>query len=894
MEVRRNTRTSAPAGRPVFAQASGQIDTRQLQQGIVSLAEGIDTGRREHQQFELQKRLLEESNKIQAEFEERARDPEMDPFTFSQSVDAEYTDRANAVVDEYRGLGYDNDLVSDFMLGMGRVRNGVTDRATTVQTQALASRAVSEVGQLADEGSRQIVSNVDTYEETLAFVTDTIKLNPHLGDSEKLAAVDAAKERFRQAGGEVFAKTRPEDVFAQLDPAGAFRSARAVAATSAVGGTVAAEGDRKEVADVLAKGGLPSHVVAGFLGNFDVEGGYGDALGDGGTASGIAQWRHERRENFKKQFGKEPHQATKAEQAEFVLWEMNNPGAAGMTAKQRDAILGATNAQEAAELIDKHYERSSGAHRSKRVEAAAKYITTDLAGARERLPAAGDVVAVDLPPSNVTPGYNAREANATTGSDSEPPTPAAELHPVLRDLTGEERMRVLGMADNELRQQTANAKAEMDLRLQNIEAQIESDGGRVTLPFPTLEELTPLYGDIAAGQILAKVETLQQRAIFMQDWETSSVASIDAEIEKLKPSQDDPALAVKQKIYEQAKQVREDLIKKRLEDPAAYAAAVNPGIQKAVETGDPFLYYATQRKTQEALGIPASQRNPWPEEYIEEQKKSYSRLTAPQRSDWMMRHLSGATADEFGNFMASFEGTDAYDDGLIADLLYRTRPQSEMKRLLPLILQGAGVFREDPSRRPSREKTIGAFQTTLLSAFKNTSANFSRSVRYAADALYVARGGDPVTVNANLYKESLREAVGGKFNDPNTGWANYKKNGVPDLTILPPRVTRNQFDNWLGGLTTAELSALSLNGAPVYATGEAVKARDVVDEGVLVLVEPNVYTVKFRQSGNLTEGAYGADGRPLRLRILPRTVVQGRAPATRRQITLPQIRGPKI
>jgi hypothetical protein len=129
-------------------------------------------------------------------------------------------------------------------------------------------------------------------------------------------------------------------------------------------------GERGEVAEVLGAAGYPAHVVAGFLGNFEVEGGYGGARGDGGTASGIAQWRHERRDNFRRMFGKDPHEAGKAEQAQFVVWEMENPQQAGMSVAQRDAILAAETPEQAAELIDRHYERSSGAHRARRQEAA--------------------------------------------------------------------------------------------------------------------------------------------------------------------------------------------------------------------------------------------------------------------------------------------------------------------------------------------------------------------------------------------------------------------------------------------------------------------------------------------------------------------------------------------
>lgn len=123
----------------------------------------------------------------------------------------------------------------------------------------------------------------------------------------------------------------------------------------------------------LQKAGFSGAVVAGFLGNFDVEGGYGGARGDGGKAAGIAQWHPDRQANFRRVIGKDVGSASHAEQARFVVWEMKNPAAAGMSKAQRDAILNASTPGEAAELIDKHYERSSGQHRANRKAAAEKY-----------------------------------------------------------------------------------------------------------------------------------------------------------------------------------------------------------------------------------------------------------------------------------------------------------------------------------------------------------------------------------------------------------------------------------------------------------------------------------------------------------------------------------------
>jgi hypothetical protein len=118
---------------------------------------------------------------------------------------------------------------------------------------------------------------------------------------------------------------------------------------------------------------MPAPVVAGFMGNFRAEGGYNGAQGDGGSASGIGQWRGDRAANFERIIGKPVTEATPTEQAQFVSWEMQHPEQAGMTVKQRDAILNARTPAQAAALIDQYYERSSGRDRNIRMTAATAF-----------------------------------------------------------------------------------------------------------------------------------------------------------------------------------------------------------------------------------------------------------------------------------------------------------------------------------------------------------------------------------------------------------------------------------------------------------------------------------------------------------------------------------------
>lgn len=159
---------------------------------------------------------------------------------------------------------------------------------------------------------------------------------------------------------------------------GAAAIAGAVGATGGgggggVGGAFAMNAPQQAVASEFTKAGLPPAVVAGFLGNFHVEGGYGGATGDGGSAAGIAQWREGRRDAFVKRYGMDPSKAPPDIQAQHVLWELTTAEGrkvAGISEAQSQAIMNAKTPEEAAELIDKYYERSSGKHRPDRVAAA--------------------------------------------------------------------------------------------------------------------------------------------------------------------------------------------------------------------------------------------------------------------------------------------------------------------------------------------------------------------------------------------------------------------------------------------------------------------------------------------------------------------------------------------
>lgn len=116
--------------------------------------------------------------------------------------------------------------------------------------------------------------------------------------------------------------------------------------------------------------GWTKEQAAGIVGNLQAETGpnlkYEGLVGDRGTAFGLAQWRFDRVKKYENLFGEKLKYASFNNQLEYIHWELTHP-----ESRERQAgakLKEAKTAAAAAVLVDKHYERSSGHHRKKRVQ----------------------------------------------------------------------------------------------------------------------------------------------------------------------------------------------------------------------------------------------------------------------------------------------------------------------------------------------------------------------------------------------------------------------------------------------------------------------------------------------------------------------------------------------
>jgi LysM repeat protein len=135
--------------------------------------------------------------------------------------------------------------------------------------------------------------------------------------------------------------------------------------------TTTSTGNPKIAMEFFLDQGWTPEQAAGLVANLQAES-YDriDPAAENGGAYGIAQWRGSRKRDFEEEMGMPLKGSSLEDQLKFVQWELNNKEAkAGRLLKQ------ATTAAEAAEVVDKFYERSGGAAIKQRIAAANSLLT---------------------------------------------------------------------------------------------------------------------------------------------------------------------------------------------------------------------------------------------------------------------------------------------------------------------------------------------------------------------------------------------------------------------------------------------------------------------------------------------------------------------------------------
>lgn len=252
MEIRRRPRTSPAGGQQQYLQRNAGVDLSPLAEGLGAISTTLNEARRTSQALDLQQRVLQETNRLQAQLEERKRDPEFGMTDFADRMDREHASYIDTLLTEY--ADYDRDLVDQFAGNLAQLRSGLFENAFEHQIGTFSALAISNAKTMVDDGTRQVQLNPDNFIETLDTVEDYLDRNPYLTEAERISYREDALQSLRMTASASLVMQDPNRVIAELDPEGRFaaqQSGRARPAVTAedVETVRAAYGDNVEAFD---------------------------------------------------------------------------------------------------------------------------------------------------------------------------------------------------------------------------------------------------------------------------------------------------------------------------------------------------------------------------------------------------------------------------------------------------------------------------------------------------------------------------------------------------------------------------------------------------------------------------------------------------------------------
>lgn len=899
--VRRLPQTQVSARQQGFARAAPGLDVSPITDAIEGFRNQLVEEQTDRQKFDLNKRFMKEVNDLQTDFEVRKRDPEVNPVDFADTVNASYAERHKALVDGLYQEGFSRDLIEEMDVKLGTARQGFFEKGLVHQLSVLKSRALEGAGDLAVTSSQYVSSDYRNYASAKDAYQESIRYTPDLTEPERVAEEERGLAVIRDGAMKAMAIQDPGLVISTLDPQGLTAPYKPVTAPTASGQaiTVAPNSWQGVATSVASELGLDPVEVAAVM-SYETAGTFSPTIlgGKGGNYMGLIQFGREERQKYGI-----TENSTPEEWAGAILSFMRDRGfKRGMSLLDFYSTInagspGQYNASDGpGNTVRGHVDKLLSEHKGKAaqwlgaaaIEPAAEAVGmggSQLVPAQPKIPGnlplditqqvknedgsistvrtisfgtdEGEVLIPTVIDGKVVSDEEAiahyektgenfgtfeNEASATEYAKKLSESHGAQLeNPLLKDLSGPERLQLLSWAREQQNKVRATAKAELDVRLGNIRA--EAFTGDIATPLVSDEELLAAYGPVEGPQRIAEQQQLKDISRAIPAFRTQSAATIDASLAALRPQPGSPTYATELQIYEGAQKAAEALLADREKDPAAYALKHFPSLQAASQKGE-AQYYAELDRVYEALGIDPRYAPVLPAQAMERLVEDYKTMTPSQRREYIRTNFDSMGVDRFKRLVKNMEGTTAADDARIFALMAnRPGAPGEWANAYHLVLEGREIMAKDPARRPSSQAVTQQFQAEGLSAINSLNADASRAIQEAAIGLYAAKNGDPKNIDPKLYRESLATALGGSLP--------VRMGSLPDHTILPVKTSRAQFENFVDGLSFERITRMSVEKRPPrYGDLKTpVPIEDIIDEGVFVMTSPGRYMIKMSSDG---------------------------------------------
>lgn len=778
---------------------------------------------------------------------------------FTQQMNDQFQQANQVLLQNYKDRNYSPEVLDQLQEKLQRANNALAERAWGFQKQSVLINAQTTADTASISLSQYASAHPEQIEDVVGQFKHTLDINPDLTEPDRQRIFNEKATMLRMSAGLGIATTHPQDVVSALDPQGIFS-----------GGTPSSPGSSFEAwqsARTAQESGGDYTAVnpkTGAMGKYQIMPDTGQRLA---AEVGIS-WRPDLMNSNSKE-GR-AYQDALSHLEDKKAWD----AAGGDPRKASVYYYGGQNTLDA-------YNRDPGSQFEANNPKTKAY--ADAVDAKLKTLGA---VAVPGTPATLT-GETAPVGLQLSGKTG---------IPALDSLDEAQRLQVLSHAQTILERQNASIKAQVVNDTQNATAAAAS--GLPPAVTPNHDTLVRVLGKIEGDKAYANFVNAGQSATFGKVAATQSSAQIDAALQAFRP---DPVksgdhLIADLNAYEVMQKTADQIKQQRQQDPKLAMMSAFPALQQqfanAKTPADQKAAYVALQTAYQKVGIPDFQQAAFSPQEVPQLISKYQGLNTTQRMAQLDQWRQTIPEGMFNSTLAILSKHGATTDAMVSQIMHSSPAYAGTAAQ---VLDGIQAMRTDHSRSQDEGAIKGAFNTALGGAHLPMAPAVSNAFNEAAAALYTMKGGKSDkngVANPALYTESLRQAVGGQPNNPDTGWYQMNQShwgvsggfgggisittpwsstpmsGTP--TILPPGITGTQFQNWIdrGGLKN--YARISSTNSPAFtATGHPATWDDVSNHSTLVMVEPGKYKVFSNQDG---KPLMGPNGQEYTLNISDRTV----------------------
>lgn len=212
MKVPVNPRTRVPIGQLGYQQAvDASSGTRALGEVVSRYAASIEEDNKKRELFDVQKMLVDETNNIQLDFEEKVKIQPLGAPNFTEQVNGTYNTRHAEMVEGLRTRGYSEDAVQEFATRLGTIRSQYVAKAIDFQDKSAFAKVVGDTEQLTVSLSQYANKNPNAVGSALNELRVALQ-HSGLDEIEQDKIYENRKNIILQGAREGFALQHPEVV----------------------------------------------------------------------------------------------------------------------------------------------------------------------------------------------------------------------------------------------------------------------------------------------------------------------------------------------------------------------------------------------------------------------------------------------------------------------------------------------------------------------------------------------------------------------------------------------------------------------------------------------------------------------------------------------------------